>query len=138
MSGTFAGLALQKAVYAALSSDALLVTLLGGSRIYDEVPRNAAAPYVHLGEMTASDWSTSTEEGAEIAFAHAVWTRDPGRSSGLAIAERLVELLHEADLPLDGHRLVNLRHTKTETSRAEKPAGRRTLVRFRAVTEPQT
>jgi hypothetical protein len=128
---------LQEAVFAALSGDATLAALLGGARVYDGAPRNAEAPYVHLGEFIARDWSTATEAGTEISLAVVVWSRAPGRSEGLLIADRLTALLHDAALALDGHRLVNLRHVATETARVEKPEGRRAVVRFRAVVEPQ-
>jgi hypothetical protein len=123
-------------VFAALSADATLVALLGGAKVYDGAPRNAEAPYVHLGEFTARDWSTGTEAGVELSFAVAVWSRVPGRSEGFAIADRVVALLHDAALTLAGHRLVNLRHVVTETARVEKPEGRRAVVRLRAVVEP--
>ena len=58
--------ALQEAVFAALTADAELEALLGGANVFDGAPRNAAAPYVHLGEIVARDWSTATEAGAEI------------------------------------------------------------------------
>ena len=128
--------ALQEAVFAALCADAELQALLGGANVFDGAPRNAAAPYVHLGEMTARDWSTATEAGAEVRFAVVAWSRMPGRSEGLAIAERVRALLHDAALALDGWRLVNLRHVATETARVEKPEGRRVVARFRAVMEP--
>jgi hypothetical protein len=126
---------LQEAVFDALSDDTPLAALLGGDRVYDSTPRNAEAPYVHLGEIVARDWSTATEAGTEISFAVVVWSRTPGRTEGLAIASRVVTLLHDAALTLDGWRLVNLRHIATETARAEKPEGRRAVVRFRAVVE---
>ncbi len=129
--------ALQEAVFAALSADATLVTLLGGANVFDGAPRNQPAPYVHLGELTARDWSTSTEEGTEINFAVVAWSRAEGRSEGLAIADRVVALLHDQALTLEGYRLVNLRHLATETARVEKPEGRRTVMRFRAVVEPE-
>ena len=90
---------------------------------------------MHLGELTARDWSTATEAGTEINFAVVAWSRAEGRSEGLAIADRVVALLHDAALTLDGYRLVNLRHLSTETARVEKPEGRRTVARFRAVVE---
>ena len=129
--------ALQEAVFAALSADAPLVALLGGAKVFDGAPRNAEAPYVHLGEVVARDWSTATETGNEVTFAVVVWSRAPGRSEGLLIAERVVALLHDAALELDGFRLVNLRHVATETARVETPVGRRAVVRFRAVVEPE-
>ncbi len=128
--------ALQEAVFAALAADAALTGLIGAGRVHDGPPRNAAAPYVHLGEVTARDWSTSTEGGTEIVFAVVAWSRLPGRSEALAIAERVRVVLHDAPLVLAGHRLVNLRHLATETARAEKPEGRRAVVRFRAAVEP--
>jgi hypothetical protein len=127
--------ALQEAVFEALAADAELEGLLGGAKIFDGAPRNAEAPYVHLGEMNARDWSTATEAGVEIVFAVVAWSRAPGRSEALAIAERVRAALHEAALALAGWRLVNLRHMATETARAEKPEGRRAVVRFRAAME---
>jgi hypothetical protein len=129
--------ALQEAVFEALVADAALVALLGGSKVFDGAPRNAVAPYVHLGEALARDWSTATEAGTEISFAVVVWSRAPGRSEGLLVAERVAALLHDAPLELDGFRLANLRHVSTETARVETPEGRRTVVRFRAVVEDE-
>ena len=129
--------ALQEAVFAALSADAALETLLGGAKVFDGAPRNAEAPYLHLGEFSARDWSTSTEAGTEILFAVVVWSRTPGRSEGLLVADRVIALLHDAALTLDGFRLVNLRHVATETARVEKPEGRRAVARFRAAVEPE-
>jgi hypothetical protein len=127
--------ALQAAVFETLVGDAPLAALLGGAKIFDGAPRNAEAPYVHLGEVVARDWSTATEAGTEISFAVVVWSRAPGRSEGLSIAERVVALLHDAALTPVGFHLVNLRHATTETARVETPEGRRTVVRFRAVVE---
>jgi hypothetical protein len=129
--------ALQEAVFAALSADAPLGALLGGPNVFDGAPKNAAVPYVHLGEILGRDWSTATEAGTEISFAVVVWSRAPGRSEGLLVAERVFALLHDAALTLDGFRLVNLRHVSTETARVETPEGRRTVVRFRAVVETE-
>ena len=129
--------ALQEAIFSTLAGDATLQTLLGGANVFDGAPRKQAAPYVHLGELTARDWSTATEAGTEINFAVVAWSRTEGRSEGLAIADRVVALLHDQALTLDGYRLANLRHLSTETARVEKPEGRRTVARFRAALEPE-
>lgn len=128
--------ALQAALFQALSGDAVITSLIGGSKVFDGAPRNAEAPYLHLGEMRARDWSTGTEAGSEIDFAVVAWSRLPGRSEGMAISDRVIALLHDQALDLDDHRLVNLRHVATETARSDKPEGRRTVARFRAVVEP--
>lgn len=128
-------LALQAAVHGALTADAAMQALLGGANVFDAAPRNAAAPYLFFGEVSARDWSTATEPGAEISFALVAWSRRDGRAEALAIAERARALLHDTALAVDGYRLVNLRHIGTETARAEKPEGRRAVARFRAVME---
>lgn len=129
--------ALQEAVFAVLTADAGLEALIGGGQVFDGAPRNAEAPYVHLGEATIRDWSTATETGVEILFAVVAWSRAHGRTEALAIAERARAVLHEAALTLDGWQLVNLRHVATETARAEKPEGRRAVARFRAMLEEE-
>lgn len=128
--------ALQEGVFDVLAGDATLTALIG-ARVYDGAPRNAAAPYVHLGEATARDWSTATEAGSEVTFAVIAWSREPGRKEALSIADRVVALLHDAALELDGWRLVNLRHLSTETAREEKREGRRAVARFRARMEEE-
>lgn len=129
-------LALQQAVFALLSADAGLAAQLGGARVYDHVPRATDAPYVHLGEMTMRDFSTASETSAEIRFSIIAWSREPGRAQALAVAQTVIALLHDQPLALDGHLLINLRHTATETTRGDATGGRRALARFRAVTEP--
>ncbi|MDP2124787.1 MAG: DUF3168 domain-containing protein, partial [Parvibaculum sp.] len=52
-----ADLALQKAVYAALSADTVLAALVA-ARIYDNPPDDAGFPYLTLGENEMRDWST--------------------------------------------------------------------------------
>lgn len=135
MSGLSATAALQKAIFTALAGDGGLIALLGGVRIYDGAPRDAPAPYVHIAEAQERDWSTSTEAGAEVTVALVVWSREPGRSEVLSIAQRLRARLHDAALTVEGWRLVNLRHLATETSRDETLQGRRAELRLRAVLE---
>lgn len=68
-----AGLALQRAVFSALSKDAALVALLGSAKIYDDVPQRTDFPYVSFGQSTERDWSTATEDGAEHLVTLHVW-----------------------------------------------------------------
>jgi len=55
---TAAAVALRSAIHAALVADGALLALLGGAHVYDEPPRNAAFPYVTIGEARVIDWST--------------------------------------------------------------------------------
>lgn len=127
---------LQKAVFAALSGDATLASLLGGARIYDEVPRGAALPYVTLGETSLRDWSTGSEEGHEHILTLSVWSRANGEREVHQILARIDAVLHDAALAPGGVRLVNLRHEFSEVRRDPDGETSRGLLRFRAVTEP--
>src|SRR5512134_350013 len=100
---------LRAAIRSALAADAPLVTLLGGEKIYDEPPRDAALPYVTLGEDVIADGSTATEAGDEHALTLHVWSRQGGHKEAHVITGAVLEALNDAPLALDGHRLANLR-----------------------------
>ncbi len=127
---------LQKAVYAALTADAALTGLLGGARVYDHVPRDAPLPYVTLGQTTARDWSTGSEQGEEHVFAVHVWSRAAGKKEAHEIMGAVRACLHEAPLAPAGHRLVTLRHELSDARREADGETTHGIVRFRAVTEP--
>ena len=98
---------LQKSIHAALTSDAALTALLGGARVYDDVPRGAEFPYVTFGQSTARDWSTDSEAGSEHIVTLNVWSRHAGEREAHLIMARCAMRLHEAELAVAGHRLVN-------------------------------
>lgn len=129
-------LALRAAVHAALSADAPLSALLGGPRIHDVPPADAAFPFVALGEAVVADWSTATEAGSEHALTLHAFSRSGGRAEAFAIAAAVQEALHDAPLALAGHRLANLRATTAEVRRDADGLTFHAMVRFRAVTEP--
>jgi hypothetical protein len=129
---------LQKAVYGALVADAALVALLGGARIYDDVPRGAAFPYITFGPGTTRDWSTGTEAGAEHLFTLRAWSKAGGEKEVHLVLEAIRAALHEASLTLDGHRLVSLRHETSDALRGADGETYQGVARFRAVTEPET
>lgn len=128
--------ALQQAIYAALTGNSALTTLLGGARIYDDVPGSAAFPYVTLAPGVERDWSTGSDAGTEHAVTLHVWSRGAGRKEAAAIMDALRAALHEAALMLTGHRLINLRHESSEVRRDADGVTQHGIVRFRAVTEP--
>ena len=129
--------ALQQAIYTSLTSDSALLALLGGVRIHDDVPERKTFPYVTFAPGTQRDWSTGTETGEEHAIVLHVWSRGGGRKEALAIIATLQDRLHDADLALAGHRLVNLRHESSDVRRDADGETFQGIVRFRAVTERQ-
>lgn len=132
---TGAAAELRRAIHAALVADLPLCEALGGARVHDVPPAAPEFPYVTLGEAQVSDWSTATESGQEHRLTLAAWSRQGGHGEAHAIAHLVQQVLHDAPLALEGHRLVNLRLSSAEIRR--EPGGRsyRALMRFRAVTE---
>jgi hypothetical protein len=128
--------ALQQAIYTELTGNSALLGLLGGQRIYDDVPERGAFPYVTFAPGAERDWSTGSDAGSEHGVVLHVWSRAAGRKEALAIMEALRGALHDAALTLSGHRLVNLRHESSEVRRDADGATVHGIVRLRAVTEP--
>lgn len=126
---------LQRAVYAALVADAGLVALIG-NRIYDHAPANVRFPYITFGRASHYDWGTATEDGDEHIFTIHAWSRAKGRAEALAIMAAVRARLHDADLMLSGHALVNLREEMQETRFEDDHGVHHGSLRFRAVTEP--
>ena len=133
---TAASWALQRSIYQALVNSSELTLLLGGDRIYSDVPPAAQFPYITLGQTVNLDWSTGTEDGTEHSLTLHVWSRAGSSVEVHEIIQVIRMLLHNQPLTLEDHYLINLRHEFTE---ARLDADRETLhgiVRYRAVTEP--
>ena len=130
-----AGFALQKAIFEKLTSDAATLAALGGPRIYDDAPARAEFPFVTFGQSTERDWSTGTDEGYEHLVTLHVWSRARGRKEAEAVIAAAREALHDRDLTLSGHRLINLRHEFSEARRDGDGETFHGIARFRAVTE---
>jgi hypothetical protein len=128
--------ALQRGVYQALAGSSDVTTLLGGARIYDDAPQDAAFPFVTLGQSVIRDWSTGTEDGAEHNLTLHVWSRGGGKKQTLEIIETIKAVLHDQPLLLADHHLVNLRHEFSEARLDPDGDTFHGIVRYRAVTEP--
>ena len=131
-----ASFALQKAIFSKLTTDAGVLAVLGGARVYDEVPVRAEFPYVTFGQTTERDWSTSTEAGQEHIFTLHVWSRGRGRREADEILSAAGAALHNQVLTLAGYKLINLRHEFTDARRDPDGETFHGVSRYRAVTEP--
>ena len=130
-----ASFALQKAVFATLTANASVVAVLGGARVYDEVPVRGEFPYLTFGQTTERDWSTGTDLGHEHIFTLHVWSRARGRKETDDIMAAAEAALHDQALALTGHRLVNLRHEFSDARREPDGETYHGIARYRAVTE---
>jgi hypothetical protein len=119
-----------------LTSNANVLTALGGPRVYDDVPERAQFPYVTIGQTTERDWSAGSEDGSEHTLTLHVWSRAAGRKEANAVIAAARAALHDATLVLDGHRLINLRHEFSDARRDPDGETFHGTARFRAVTEP--
>ncbi len=128
--------ALQQAIFAALTADAELTTLLGGARVYDDVPERAEFPYVTFALSNERDWSTGSDDGSEHTLTLHVWSRAAGRREAHEVLGALRRVLNDAALALTGYRLVNLRHEFSEARRDPDGETYHGITRYRAVTEP--
>lgn len=128
--------ALRAAIHDALVSDGALISMLGGPKIYDEPPANAAFPYVTLGEARVSDFSAGEERLEEHQLTLHAWSRQGGHKQAHLVAGALLQALDDAPLSPQGHQLVNLRFSLADIRRESDGRTHHALVRFRAVTEP--
>ena len=128
--------ALRAAIHDALISDGALTSILGGAKIYDEPPANAAFPYVTLGEARVADFSAGEERLEEHQLTLHAWSRQGGHKEAHGIAGALLQALDDAPLSPDGHQLINLRFSLADIRREADGRTYHALVRFRAVTEP--
>ena len=132
---TNASWALQSAVFAALTADATLQSLID-TRLYDAVPLNPTFPYVVLGDGKETNADTATEEGSEHQFNVTVWSQGGGHQESKSIADAVRFRLNNATLSLDGHALVDLRFVDCEYARQSDGQTYSATLSFRAVTEP--
>jgi hypothetical protein len=131
-----ASAALRAAIHDALVADGAVSALLGGPKIYDELPHAATFPYVTLGETRVTDFSTGTEPGQEHQITLHAWSRQGGHREAHMISGALLQALDDAPLSLANHRLVNLRFATADVRREADGRTYHALVRFRAMTEP--
>jgi hypothetical protein len=127
--------ALRKAIIIHLLADARLMTMLGGQRIFDEAARTVEPPYVILAEAQLRDWSAQLSRGAEQFLILSVYSTQRGVREALDIGQRIVDLLDEAPLTLEGHSLIDLRFVAIESKREHNGRFARVNMRFRATTE---
>lgn len=129
-------LSLRAAILARCAPDADLAALMGGEvRLHDEPPRAAEPVYAVFDAAEARDASVDLSRGHEQDVAIVVWAKPGSARTALEAAERMAALLDEADLPLAGHRLVNLRVASLACGRDDKTGLARATLRLRAVTE---
>jgi len=119
-----AELEIQKAIYSALDS-ALSIN------VYDNVPDNAAAPYVVIGDDTVAEFDTDGERGFEATVTIHTWSTYRGRSQVKEIMSAVYNALHRADLTVQGYNLLGCDFEFSETFLESDGVTRHGVQRFR-------
>lgn len=70
--------------------------------VYDQVPENAAMPYIAMGEMEARDWSDKINPGQEVTSTIHIWSSYPGRKEAAQIMDEIISTLTSSPLSLEG------------------------------------
>lgn len=100
-------LPLQKAVHDALRADATLTALVG-TRVYDSPPKNAATPYVSIGEDQILGERADCYDGSEFFLTIHAFSTEPGYPQVKRISSAIRSVLHGAELTVDNFRLVDM------------------------------
>jgi len=102
----------QKAIFAVLSEDEELISLLGsGQRIFDNVPQNMSYPYVTMQIKPWADRANTTWDGLTGELTIGTWCRAAGDLPVQTIQKRIDELLNNTDPCIEGGTVISFRRT---------------------------
>ena len=131
-----ASLALQTAVLERLRGDAAVAASPLAGRVHDAAPRDASFPHLVVDEAVSRDRSGLAAPLAEHRLSLRLFSRKGGRHEVATLAGLVETALTDADLTLDGHRLVLLRRDATEIRLRRDRVTAEAVLRFVALTEP--
>ena len=126
--------ALHQTLFTTLNGDSQLTNTLGAA-VFDDVPDTQAVsfPYVQIGEDTATDYSTKDVTGTETVINLHVWSRYRGSTETKQVMDRVHTSLHDSNLTVTGHNLINMRFEFGDVIRDPDGITRHGVMRFRAI-----
>ena len=124
--------ALQQTVYDQLSG------YPGMPTVYDDVPVDAAFPYVVIGDDTHIPFDTDDSLGSESTLTLHVWSRYRGKKECKDIMALIYAALTRQPLVLDGHDLITIEFEYSEVVLDPDGITRHGVLRFRALVEQAT
>lgn len=120
---------LQQAVYAKLTGHAPLMALISG--VYDEVPEDAAHPYVSLGSITENVDDAHNQRGLEASVVLHIWSKYRGFKEAAGILTELDASLDRQPLTVTGFTDVSIAHQQHTELRDPDPDIRHINVSYR-------
>lgn len=128
--------ALSAALLAAVRADPGIAALVAG-RAWDQPPPDPVHPYLQLGRVEVRPaGGGEPEEGVELVATLTCVSRFGGKEEAAEVGAAVRDALHDADLPIADHRLVNLRVSFQDVFRASDWRSVYGVTRLRAVVEP--
>jgi hypothetical protein len=103
---------LQAAIFTRLSGFSALTSLIGTGHIVDFAPETLQPPLVFIGDDTAVDWGTKTNDGWDTTITIHCWDFErSGRKSVKAILSAIYDALHrqEDNITIAGFSLIQIR-----------------------------
>jgi len=127
-------IAVQSAIYSLLSASSEL------PEVYDNVPQKdgritATWPFIVIGDDTTIAWDTDDSVGAEATITVHSWTRYGGRAAAKAMQGAIYDLLHRAELTLDGYSSVSVDFEYSEVLEESDQVTFHGVQRFRILLE---
>ena len=123
---------LQRAIFARL--DGAIVIDGTAVPIYDQVPDNAAKPYIVIGDDTSIDYSTQTHQGYECTLTIHVWSiSEMGRVEVKSILGMIDARIHNAAIDVQDATLINIQSEYQRTIIDPDNKTKHGIIRFRAV-----
>ncbi|MFC7846125.1 DUF3168 domain-containing protein [Streptomyces sp. NPDC057382] len=120
---------LQLAVVTKLRAHAPLMALVSG--VYDDVPEQAAHPYVSLGSITENVDDAHNQRGLEASVVLHVWSKYRGYKQAADILVELDTALDRRPLTVAGFRDVSIAHQQHTEVRDPDPDIRHINVSYR-------
>jgi Protein of unknown function (DUF3168) len=127
--------ALKDAIRLRLASDAGVLALIREPKIFADLPKHAAFPYIAFLAAEARENGTATDDGHLITLTLGIWSRHGGSSESLTIAAAVDAAFENIPQELNGHHLVSLMVRTVEPFLLKDGETWRCLLRLRAVTE---
>jgi hypothetical protein len=128
-------IAVQTAVYSALTSDVTLMGMVTG--VHDAVPQDASFPYITVGDDSLNEWDTNTTLGVDGSITIHTWSRYRGRKESKQIQGAIYNALHRAEgsLSYAGHRFILCEQQGSESFMDADALTRHGVQTFRIVLE---
>lgn len=103
--------------------------------VYDDVPQNAAFPYVVVGDDSSVDWPVALDaDGEEVEATVHIWSRYAGRREVKELMAQVRAALHDRPLSLaPGLSLVSLRCISERSFVEPDGKTRHGVIRFRSL-----